>query len=396
MGMEKTQTIAIVGAGAAGSWLAWKLAESGRPVLLFDHRAPWEKPCGGGLTAKVFWDFPELRKLDLQGRQHHRCEFVFPSGRRISLGLSTPLITVSRKRLGDLLLSLACKAGAEFLPEKVHGLAAVEEGWIVQAGGREYPTGMVVGADGVNSVVRKTVAHGFEREDLCLAYSALIPGWHHLPLIIKFYKGIEGYAWIFPRQTETSVGLALGKAGTSSEEVSERLHEFIAGEFERRGLTDPGPLRPVARLLPSLREKSFAASPLCGNRWALVGDASGAADPLTGEGLYYAFVTSSLLASALAAGSLAEYEQSWKRMAAGSIAKVSKVTQKFYRPFVLRSISLLLTYSPAIRALTRDLISGEQRYDLLKARIRMESRLVVRETVFNFLARRRGERKKKR
>ncbi|MCR4341777.1 MAG: FAD-dependent monooxygenase, partial [Gemmatimonadaceae bacterium] len=52
--------IAVVGAGPAGARAAELLAREGADVLLLDPRAPWEKPCGGGLTASAFHDFPQL------------------------------------------------------------------------------------------------------------------------------------------------------------------------------------------------------------------------------------------------------------------------------------------------------------------------------------------------
>jgi flavin-dependent dehydrogenase len=41
------KTIAIIGAGPAGSMLAYKLASDDKKVLLYDHKASWEKPCCG-------------------------------------------------------------------------------------------------------------------------------------------------------------------------------------------------------------------------------------------------------------------------------------------------------------------------------------------------------------
>lgn len=50
----------IVGAGPAGARLAELLAARGVEVLLWDPKAPWEKPCGGGLTAAAVQWVPEL------------------------------------------------------------------------------------------------------------------------------------------------------------------------------------------------------------------------------------------------------------------------------------------------------------------------------------------------
>ena len=52
--------IAIVGAGPAGCHLSHLLADSEHEVLLFDHRAPYEKPCGGGLSPIVGQRFPDV------------------------------------------------------------------------------------------------------------------------------------------------------------------------------------------------------------------------------------------------------------------------------------------------------------------------------------------------
>ena len=54
------RTVGIIGAGPAGSMLAYKLASSWKKVLLYDHRAPWEKPCGGMLGPGTIDQNPEF------------------------------------------------------------------------------------------------------------------------------------------------------------------------------------------------------------------------------------------------------------------------------------------------------------------------------------------------
>jgi len=55
---------AVVGAGTAGSYLAWRLADPQHQVLLFDPRVPgYEKPCGGGLSPLVGRRFPDVMTL---------------------------------------------------------------------------------------------------------------------------------------------------------------------------------------------------------------------------------------------------------------------------------------------------------------------------------------------
>src|SRR6478672_7224153 len=45
--------VAVIGAGPAGAWAAWRLARGGAKVTILDHSHPREKPCGGGLTGRA-------------------------------------------------------------------------------------------------------------------------------------------------------------------------------------------------------------------------------------------------------------------------------------------------------------------------------------------------------
>src|SRR5260370_33686531 len=60
--MNRNFDVIIVGGGPAGSTAAYKLGRSGARVLLLDKATfPREKPCGGGLTARLLDRFPYVR-----------------------------------------------------------------------------------------------------------------------------------------------------------------------------------------------------------------------------------------------------------------------------------------------------------------------------------------------
>ena len=61
--------ITIVGAGPAGCHLAHLLADTEHEILLFDHRVPYEKPCGGGLSPLVARRLPDVMNLPFP--RHH-------------------------------------------------------------------------------------------------------------------------------------------------------------------------------------------------------------------------------------------------------------------------------------------------------------------------------------
>ena len=57
--------VVISGSGPAGSKCAEILGKAGYKVALIEKDINWRKPCGGGITYKVFDLCPELKKLNL-------------------------------------------------------------------------------------------------------------------------------------------------------------------------------------------------------------------------------------------------------------------------------------------------------------------------------------------
>jgi flavin-dependent dehydrogenase len=386
--------IAVVGAGVAGSRLACLLAGHGFKVMLFDPKPAWEKPCGGGLTDKLVTEFGDVVDDLPDVRKNFRLEVVFSRRRRAGVTMNVPLVTVSRRLLGESLLNKAVDAGAGFRKEKVLSIRREGEGTALVTPAGAYRANLVVGADGANSLVRRTFSRPFPKEDIWLTHGVLLPVVVNLPIIIQFFYGSEGYAWIFPRRGETSVGIIGRRSdGLNRKQQVERLRSFALREFARARLPLPELERPYGWILPSLEPRAFAGNAVAGPGWALVGDASGAVDPLTGEGIYYAVKTAHLLAEALIQGSLESYAPAWQAMAATSIAKVGKKRELFYRPATLRALGLLLDYSPSVRALAGNIICGSQRYDTLKSRVKAELPTYIREAMLNLMTLRKGEKR---
>src|SRR5574339_209211 len=102
--------IAVVGGGPGGSWAAILLARSGHSVTLFDPQAPWEKPCGGGVTTRALERF----KIFSGGLPQKRVEDItvyFGDKNSVSLKPEHPLVIVSRKELAQFLLDEVVQAG---------------------------------------------------------------------------------------------------------------------------------------------------------------------------------------------------------------------------------------------------------------------------------------------
>ena len=73
------------------------LARQGRKVLLFDPKAPWEKPCGGGLTPDALDEMPELKEIVGHTRPISTTGLELTPQRGFSVDLDRPLRIVARE-----------------------------------------------------------------------------------------------------------------------------------------------------------------------------------------------------------------------------------------------------------------------------------------------------------
>src|SRR5437773_4779837 len=121
--------IGIIGAGPAGSLCASRLSRNGGNVLLFDPRGAWEKPCGGGVTAKAFERYPFLCGCVDTHRSIGHIEVISPQGARTQVMLEEPICIYSRTVLNQLLLDRAVANGVRFLQERVLDVRRLETRW---------------------------------------------------------------------------------------------------------------------------------------------------------------------------------------------------------------------------------------------------------------------------
>ena len=88
---ERAAEIAIIGAGPAGAFLAARLAEAGRRVVLFDPKGAWEKPCGGGVPTRALREYAALLdRSEYPRKLIRRVTLVSPVMRRITIDFDEP------------------------------------------------------------------------------------------------------------------------------------------------------------------------------------------------------------------------------------------------------------------------------------------------------------------
>ena len=149
--------VAIVGAGPAGSNCAYELVKEGICATIFDHSFPRDKPCGGLISASMNQVFPILSKLPIIQSRISLMQVISLSNRSWTINLNEKILGLSRLRFDQYLLGEALKEGANLIPEKVVGIERRSGLWKIGTTKKSYETKILVGADGVNSVVRRKI-----------------------------------------------------------------------------------------------------------------------------------------------------------------------------------------------------------------------------------------------
>ena len=369
--------IAVLGGGPAGAFAAELLAAAGFPVTVFDEKLAWEKPCGGGLTAKAIEAYPFLATADAPKRAVDRAVLVASNGARACLRLRRPLTIYSRKVLNGLLLERARRAGAELVQDRVTGAERRDGVWQLSGRRERYEADFCVVATGARNPLRR-MGTTLGREDAYVALGYYVPGTQDY-IEIQFLKQFEGYIWVFPRTDHLSVGICGKIASEGTPALRRRLEDYMA----RHSIPTEGASF-YCHLLPSLSRHSFEQNRVAGDGWMAAGDAAGLVDPLTGEGLYYALRSADLLAACVREGRLAEYPHRVRAEITDDLQFSARLSKRMYRGrFLLDSVTTRMVQfcrrSPTFENLIQDLIAGSQTYLGLRQRLLRQLRVTLWE-----------------
>ncbi len=387
----------IVGAGPAGSFAAERLARGGARVALFDGRPAVDaKACGGGVTSKALKAWPFL--LEAGGRMVSEVEMFSPAGKGVRLELQEPFAIYSRRALDSHLRERARRAGAEVFEVKVN--ASTERGrsgeWLVRSrGGESWGGRVLVAADGVNSPIARRLAGALGNSEMEVAFGYRTPlaETDDAPTVIAFLPGWAGYAWAFPRLDHISFGIATAQDTFDHKALDRLLWRFMVGYYRRladaraplwdaktradgetSGCEIEERLRNIAdryaARIPGLTPETFDKRSAAGEDWALLGDAAGFADPVTGEGIFYALRSAELFAEAYLRGEVAAYEKMWRADFGRELRRASQMRRRFYGSFWGAAFTdRMIDFARLHRGIRRtlcELVAGDQGYLDLK------------------------------
>jgi geranylgeranyl reductase family protein len=312
----------VVGAGPAGVAAAVGLRRAGRAVMLVDKAVfPRDKCCGDGLTTLA------LRELESLGFEPDSVpEFIAvdgavlraPSGRTVRVPLpSGPGIYAAvapRLQLDAALRDLAADAGVD-----------VREGHAVKTAEVALDGTATVGVEGIGDVSAHHVvaADGMwspTRKALSLNTEGYLGEWHALrqyvggvtgtaaaELIVWFEPDLlPGYAWSFPLPDgRANVGFGVLRDGSRGGREVRDLWDGLLRRPHIAAALGPGARaegRHVAWPIPARIDRAVLAH----GPFLFTGDAAGATDVMTGEGIGQALLTGRLAAEAITAGGSTE------------------------------------------------------------------------------------------
>jgi len=375
--------VAIVGAGPAGSHLAHQLRQNGAEVLLFDARPAWEKPCGGGVTSKALREFEFLHNGPAPKQMVSSLRLISAQGRELTVAPRHDFAIYSRRELAEMMRQRAIEAGAQIHVARVEKTEFVNGKWQLETSAGEFKVDFLVGADGASSIIRRRVGVKFEAKDFAYAL-----GWNvkdaqpPTRVDVKYLDEISGYLWLFPRHDHISYGIASGYQETTPARLKEKLLDYIEAQ-------DPTAAREIrsgngkatantnfyAAILPALDVTTWDHLRACNpeKAWALIGDAAGFVDPLTGEGIYYAIKSADLLAQAMASR-VADYDPLWRAEFGAELRRASELSDRFYygnfagARLTERMVQFAKRHR-GVREVLRDLVAGDQGYVDLKQRL---------------------------
>ncbi|HXY17515.1 MAG TPA: geranylgeranyl reductase family protein [Gaiellaceae bacterium] len=296
--MERVDVL-VVGAGPAGSATAIHLARGGARVLLAERaRFPRDKPCGGGLTGRALRAAPCSVEPVVE-RVVDTFELRLRYGSRFARDCGKPMILMTqRRRLDAHLAEQAVAAGAELRQEaRVDEVAIGEQGIRARVGDALVHADVLVGADGANGIVAKAaglgegIVRGVALEGN-VSWDALDPDRYRNRAVVELGVVPGGYGWVFPKGDHANIGV--GGWGSEGPRLRDHLSRLAAAHHV--GLDQLSDLK--GHRLPM---RPLGAAPAVG-RVLLVGDAAGLVDPLSGDGMYEAFVSGRLAAEAILAG----------------------------------------------------------------------------------------------
>lgn len=327
----------VVGGGPAGATAAYQLGQNGARVLLLDKAAfPREKPCGGGLSARLLDRFPYVREFLARGEVPvnpvSRVHLESPDGTRVTYQQGEPILYLIRRWEFDAALFRRAEQVATVRTGVMVRKCMVfpEHVELESTEGEVFIAPMVIGADSANSVIarhtglRSEAAHKEYAVDMMeeTTYDRLQVADREAIYLFLTLTQTFGYGYIFPKTEHLNLGFGckLDWYLTALRGKGKEHHAEWVDRLKAKGDVTGDTNRDCYKAFPI--PVSGPLKQTYTDRVLLAGDAGGFVNAFTAEGIFYAMASGSLAADAalraMRAGrydarQLSEYQVSWQR-----------------------------------------------------------------------------------
>jgi flavin-dependent dehydrogenase len=323
-----SQTVAILGTGPSGLYLALLLAEKKFKVRLFDPKSPWDNPAGSGIPVASLQSFPHLEKFS-GSLNLSAIRFLSPRGREARIAFPEAVRIALREELAAYLMERIKKKRVSVVAAKAERFEKQGERWVIQTREKSYEADFLVGADGAAGFVRKGLGLEGKTAGMTLEVSYRLTQKMEGEATIKFLEEMPGFYWALPLAEGSLVGL-----WATSRFLEARTL------FEKADLMTQNLLQiPVPADVPRTLAHLTGCRPdqAAGDRWALIAEAAGLIDPLTHQGIPYGLQSAAILADCLQkdGDAATAYAQRLKKEILPALKKRSAWKKVFYNKFFL-------------------------------------------------------------
>lgn len=298
----------VIGAGPAGSMFAYNCAQMGREVLVLEGGSHTKrKVCGEYLCPEgvellidsglesIVNNFPVLTGMVIYPPHGERIDTNFPpKNNRPSFGIS-----VNRQVFDQNLIDAAINAGANIIfDRKAISINYNGSYWTIETlGGECFHSRLLIGADGRNSIVARTLKLQRKSKHDRIA----IHTWLKTDSITKrkgemhiFDNG--NYIGVDPTgENELNISLVCNASEIKEYDGIYNLFKYYldkTSDLPNVNFNEDTKLHTTYPIENNV-------SDIISNNCALVGDAAGFIDPITGEGIFNALKSSTLITDAL-------------------------------------------------------------------------------------------------